>query len=344
MPGRNYNSNSYKYGHGGQEKDDEVTGVAGSHLTAEYWEYDTRLGRRWNVDPIIHPWQSPFATFNNNPIYFADPRGLQGEETNNPPKDPKDGQTWNTTDKNGVTWSWEYVEGVGVVGGGGTATLGEVTVVAEKTSFWNKVGNWFSGTWNSVVSWGRRLDHKLDWGSDNHTGRDPVRTRFGGFQQVGSGGNKNQHIYGLPDFNDESYTPGSIAGGIENQGKFDKRKDIDDWDDPFDDDLLQSELGKTLADGANSVVDNFIDKNQPVLKISTDKSTSQQTTQTANDAIAPKDYLVPDPKGGYTYKYHIGNGEYGTMHIADDWQASGVVRQNKGNVNFIFIPSATYNK
>ncbi len=36
----------------GQEGDDEVAG-RGNSYTAEYWQYDSRLGRRWNFDPIV---------------------------------------------------------------------------------------------------------------------------------------------------------------------------------------------------------------------------------------------------------------------------------------------------
>ena len=76
MPGRSYNSNAYRFGGaGGQEKDDEITGVTGSHYTAEYWMYDSRIGRRWNVDPVDKPWESSYAAFANNPIWFIDPDG-----------------------------------------------------------------------------------------------------------------------------------------------------------------------------------------------------------------------------------------------------------------------------
>lgn len=77
MPGRSFNSNAYRYGGAnGQEKDDEITGVVGSHYTAEYWEYDARLMRRWNTDPMVKPWESGYATFANNPVLFMDPDGL----------------------------------------------------------------------------------------------------------------------------------------------------------------------------------------------------------------------------------------------------------------------------
>jgi len=68
----------YRFGGaGGQEKDDEI--FIGAY-TAEYWEYDSRLGRRWNVDPITYAWQSSYAVFNNNPIFFIDPLGLEAED------------------------------------------------------------------------------------------------------------------------------------------------------------------------------------------------------------------------------------------------------------------------
>ncbi|MBN8696094.1 MAG: hypothetical protein J0L87_06155 [Bacteroidetes bacterium] len=85
MPGRSYNSNSYRYGAaGGQEKDDEITGNVGTHYTAEYWEYDARLGRRWNVDPMFKekPWMSPYHAFSNKPILNIDPNGANDDEYN----------------------------------------------------------------------------------------------------------------------------------------------------------------------------------------------------------------------------------------------------------------------
>ena len=72
MPGRVFSSASgYRFGFNGQEKDDEVSG-AGNHNTALFWEYDTRLGRRWNQDPKPNPSISNYATFANNPIMFVD--------------------------------------------------------------------------------------------------------------------------------------------------------------------------------------------------------------------------------------------------------------------------------
>jgi len=81
QPNRHFSdADGYRYGFNGQEADNEVNGVTGSSYTAEYWQYDSRLGRRWNPDPITYPWQSTYATFNNNPITYSDPLGLYGKK------------------------------------------------------------------------------------------------------------------------------------------------------------------------------------------------------------------------------------------------------------------------
>ena len=76
MPGRIFNSNSYRYGwNKGSEKDDEITGVTSAHYTTFFREYDTRIGRTWSIDPVFQPWQSPYNSMDNNPILFNDPKG-----------------------------------------------------------------------------------------------------------------------------------------------------------------------------------------------------------------------------------------------------------------------------
>jgi hypothetical protein len=74
MPGRSFNSNSYEYGFNGMSKVDEISG-SGNHYTAEFWEYDPRTVRRWNTDPVVKEWESPYAAFRGNPIWFVDPNG-----------------------------------------------------------------------------------------------------------------------------------------------------------------------------------------------------------------------------------------------------------------------------
>ena len=61
----------YRYGFNTQEQDDEVYGN-GNLNTAEFWTYDTRLGRRFNIDLVIKCNESSYATFANNPLIFID--------------------------------------------------------------------------------------------------------------------------------------------------------------------------------------------------------------------------------------------------------------------------------
>jgi hypothetical protein len=64
----------YRYGFNTQEKDDEIAGEGNSY-TAEFWQYDGRLGRRFNLDPVDQVWMSNYSVLENNPLYFIDPNG-----------------------------------------------------------------------------------------------------------------------------------------------------------------------------------------------------------------------------------------------------------------------------
>jgi LysM repeat protein len=70
----------YPFGFNGQMKSNDIAGV-GNHNTAEFWEYDPRLGRRWNIDPIVKPWESGYASLGNSPIMLNDINGLNAEPT-----------------------------------------------------------------------------------------------------------------------------------------------------------------------------------------------------------------------------------------------------------------------
>ena len=40
-----------------------------------FWEYDPLTARRWNRDPVVKPWESPYAAFGNNSIWKTDENG-----------------------------------------------------------------------------------------------------------------------------------------------------------------------------------------------------------------------------------------------------------------------------
>ena len=77
MPGRNFNSNSYRFSYQGSEMDNEITGQTGSHITTFFRENDTRILRWWSVDPKSSemPWESPYMSMGGNPILYNDPLG-----------------------------------------------------------------------------------------------------------------------------------------------------------------------------------------------------------------------------------------------------------------------------
>jgi hypothetical protein len=71
MPGRKYlhGTSTYRYSINGQEKESELN----DNITnALYWEYDSRIVRRWNIDPKQKIEESPFLCFSGNPIWFSD--------------------------------------------------------------------------------------------------------------------------------------------------------------------------------------------------------------------------------------------------------------------------------
>lgn len=71
---RAYSIVEYRYGFNGQELENEINGD-GNVLSATFWEYDTRLARRWNIDPVDKEFESSYACFAGNPVLFADPNG-----------------------------------------------------------------------------------------------------------------------------------------------------------------------------------------------------------------------------------------------------------------------------
>ena len=73
MPGRNKQSEEYRYGFNGAERDDEVHGEGNSYDLG-LRQYDPRLGRMKSLDPRTpeYPWQSPFVYHKNSPIAVID--------------------------------------------------------------------------------------------------------------------------------------------------------------------------------------------------------------------------------------------------------------------------------
>ena len=63
------------------EMDNEAKGEGNSYTT-EFRQYDSRIGRWLSLDPLMaqFPWQSPYCAFDNNPVFFTDPTGLEAKD------------------------------------------------------------------------------------------------------------------------------------------------------------------------------------------------------------------------------------------------------------------------
>lgn len=87
LPGRYANTPKYRYGFNGMEADNEVKGQGNSYTT-EFRQYDPRVGRWLSLDPMMQqfPHQSPYVAFDNNPIYFNDPKGQAANGPGKPTK------------------------------------------------------------------------------------------------------------------------------------------------------------------------------------------------------------------------------------------------------------------
>jgi RHS repeat-associated protein len=79
-------SERYLRGYQGMLLENTINGEANMYST-EFRMFDARLGRWMSLDPLMDkfPWMSPFVGFDNNPIFFTDPYGLNTIE-----KDTKD--------------------------------------------------------------------------------------------------------------------------------------------------------------------------------------------------------------------------------------------------------------
>ncbi len=131
--------NGFRFGFNTQEKDKEVYNNNETY-TATFWEYDGRLGRRWNVDKITKSWLNSFGCFSNNPLCMVDHDGNADFYSQNGQKvgsdGNADGKIYILTSEEDVKKSSAIYFGTGVKGffamlrengGKGTIKLSEFT-------------------------------------------------------------------------------------------------------------------------------------------------------------------------------------------------------------------------
>jgi len=95
LEGRTMEGEGYRYGFNSMEHDPDVKGQGKSYTTL-FRQYDPRLGCWLSLDQLMakYPGMSPYVAFNNNPIFFVDPLGLEGTNSGGP-GDPEKTYTQN---------------------------------------------------------------------------------------------------------------------------------------------------------------------------------------------------------------------------------------------------------
>ncbi len=78
---RTWSVEEYRFGFNGKERELQITGF-NTHTSAEFWMYDSRIGRRWNVDPVYKHEMSSYSCFSNSPSNRVDPKGDSDDKPN----------------------------------------------------------------------------------------------------------------------------------------------------------------------------------------------------------------------------------------------------------------------
>jgi RHS repeat-associated protein len=156
MPGRNFSSSSYRFGFNGMEMDNEIKSSTGNSYTTYFRQYDPRLGKWMSKDVVNYPWQSPYAAFNNNPIYFADPSGAEGEKKTAREKKRKARKADKALAKKHKDYKKRTPSGDDADFGTGSEADGTFSIYADaKTAVGKilaKIGEAFKGVKNGVLS------------------------------------------------------------------------------------------------------------------------------------------------------------------------------------------------
>jgi RHS repeat-associated protein len=180
------------------EKDPEIKGEGNSYTT-EFRQYDPRLGRWLSLDPLMtkFPWMSPYVAFDNNPVLYNDPLGLESNSVNGDKKSDKSKKSKdksdNKTEKRGALYNLvqKYLKPAnkeplykGPLKNGGETEIEEIKIVAKRipkkpvSSIWLRIDRAMKT--NRIGLWTDKLFEKWHWsvltssGSDN---ADPTMSR-----------------------------------------------------------------------------------------------------------------------------------------------------------------------
>ena len=212
MSGRKWQgtSDKYRYSHNSHEREDAIFEGAQS---AEYWMYDSRIGRRWNIDPIVKEWESPYACFGNNPIAYSDINGADAEKPANPngtDGGPKEGEkcTNPTLPGGGHETGETFTGGEWIKGGDNNGTIGgnlnDVVVTPPGSS--EGSGSSSEGTFNSGLPKGAEEG-------------DPRTVSFNAYMAGAANAIVSNNAFGMGYKNPANYSSNEVLNRLFAQGQ-----------------------------------------------------------------------------------------------------------------------------
>jgi len=214
QPGRSSGLGEQRHLFNGMESDNEVSGDGNSYTT-QFRQYDPRLGRWKSIDPLAgkYPGQSPYAAFNNNPVFYTDPLGLEGEPPEGLPENPDNEEV--ATAENGNKYVFEEQSGKWIhtkddVDIAGKDRTKKAPSTPSKTAIYAEVYLRRTGV-RAIQRAFTSLDKSLyKKGSEGSGGSVP-----GGTNYRNSEGNNQQAIKGgtYTDVQKMEAFPGATAGG-----------------------------------------------------------------------------------------------------------------------------------
>jgi RHS repeat-associated protein len=183
-------------------KTNEIAGE-GNSFSTEFRQYDPRLGKWLSLDPLMEQfaWMSPFVGYDNNPILYVDPYGL--ESTTEGDEKKKDGDKKGAEKENKDS----YIDKDGKLI---PDKLGLPDNPEEGKTYKGSNGKNYSkidGTWNGTTE-----DAEVHKG----TSKEKKNDSYKGFKGVNLNGFAEGFSSRLTDFKVSFYDPNSKGSDLDN--------------------------------------------------------------------------------------------------------------------------------
>ena len=182
---------------------------------------DARLGRWLSPDPIVKPWESVYAGFANNPVYYTDPSGLDAVNDGNGPggnNEDKNKGTITVTmeeyelDKEGKNISIEIIVTINGGKSPGTSSNSEKKPQENKTT--PNEEDEYGGEKSNIFVYDRNISHhsgrNSDVGKEGESWYNPNWTMGNSRHKVGKG--SHTHYSGVETVSKENHSSSASSG------------------------------------------------------------------------------------------------------------------------------------